>query len=109
MYINIETPTGYKLSETDGITRKVEEKLLNYGEIDNFATTIGASVLTSVSDGSGGSANKASITINLVEKNKRKLKSYQMEEILRHDLANIPDAESNRSFVARRPAQRIGV
>jgi multidrug efflux pump subunit AcrB len=93
MYINIETPTGYKLSETDKVTRKVEEKLLNYKEIDNFATTVGASVSTSVSSGSGGSTNKASITINLVEKNRRGLKSYQMEEIFRNDLTDIPDAK----------------
>ena len=34
MYINIETPTGYRLSQTDTITEKIEERLLQYKEID---------------------------------------------------------------------------
>ena len=92
MYLNIETPTGFKLSQTDKIVRMVEEKLLGYKVIDNFSTTVGAAASTSTSGGSGGS-NKASITINLVEKSKRTLKSYEMEEILRADLAGIPDAK----------------
>jgi len=92
MYLNIETPTGYKLSETDRIVKIVENKLLGYEEIDNFSTTVGAAASTSVSSGSGG-ANKASITINLVEKSERDLKSYELEEILRRDLSGIPDAK----------------
>ena len=92
MYLNIETPTGFKLSQTDKIVRMVEEKLLGYKVIDNFSTTVGAAASTSTSGGSGGS-NKASITINLVDKSKRTLKSYELEEILRNDLAGIPDAK----------------
>lgn len=92
MYLNIETPVGYKLSQTDLTVKIIEEKLLAYKEIDNFSTAIGSAVSTNISSGSGGS-NKASITINLVEKNKRKLKSYELEEILREDLAGIPDAK----------------
>jgi len=96
MYLNIEAPTGYKLSQTDAIVKIVEEKLLGYKEIDNFSTTVGAAMSASTSSfrsSSSGSADKASITINLVDKNQRKLKSYELEEILRRDLANIPDAK----------------
>lgn len=92
MYINIEAPTGYKLSETDKIAKIVEEKLLGYKEIANFSTTVGAEVSTAVSSSSGG-ANKASITINLVDKKDRVLKSYELEEIFRNDLAGIPGAK----------------
>jgi len=96
IYINIETPTGSKLFHTDGIVKLVEEKLLDYKEIANFSTSVGSSVSTSsVSGGQGGGgvSDKASITINLVKKNERSLKSYEFEEILRRDLAGIPDAE----------------
>jgi len=92
MYLNIETPTGYKLSQTDKIVEIVEEKLLGYKQIDNFSTTVGAAASVSTSGGGSGS-NKASITINLVEKSQRDLKSYELEEILRNDLARIPNAE----------------
>jgi len=92
MYLNIETPVGYKLGATDKIVKVVEEKLLGYKEIDNFSTTVGAAASTTISGGGGGT-NKASITINLVEKNKRSLKSFELEEILRNELSRIPDAK----------------
>jgi multidrug efflux pump subunit AcrB len=93
MYINIETPTGYKLSETDSVAKRVEEKLLRYEEIDNFSTTIGSSVSTSMAGGGGSSSNKASVTINLIDKSLRPVKSYELEEILRRDLTGIKDAK----------------
>jgi len=94
MYINIETPIGYRLSQTDAITEKIEERLLQYKEIDNFSTTVGGAVsLYSTGGSGGGSSNKASITINLVEKNRRELKSYELEEILRREFAGVPDAK----------------
>lgn len=93
MYINVETPIGYKLEETDKIVRQVEEKLLQHKEIDNFSTVVGAAVSTSGFSGGSGATNKASFTINLVEKSERNLKSYEMEEILRQEFANIKDAQ----------------
>ena len=94
MYINIETPVGYKLSETDAAVKKVEEKLLGYKEIDNFATTVGAAVSTSsVTSSLGGASNNASITANLVDKSQRSLKSYELEEKFRRELSGIPDVK----------------
>jgi len=93
MYINIETPIGYRLAQTDAITEKIEEKLLQYKEIDNFSTTVGGAVSLYSAGAGGGGSNKASITVNLVEKNRRELKSYDLEEILRREFANISDAK----------------
>ncbi len=95
MYVNIEAPSGYKLEQTDLIAQIVEKELSQYKEIDNFSTTVGGAISTSTSNYQSGSssANKASITINLVDKNQRMLKSYEMEEILRRDLAQIPNAK----------------
>ncbi len=96
MYINIETPVGYKLSKTDETVKQVEQKLLQYKEIDNFSTTIGAAVSTSSAIYKGGSAsssNKASISANLVDKSQRTQKSYELEEKLRRELAGTPDAK----------------
>lgn len=95
MYVNIETPAGYKLSQTEAVAEKIEEKLLQYEEIDNFSTTIGAAVSTSSLNGASGNAssNKASITINLIDESRRELKSYELEDIMRKDLAAIPNAK----------------
>ncbi|MCX6758632.1 MAG: efflux RND transporter permease subunit [Candidatus Nealsonbacteria bacterium] len=92
--VNIEAPIGYKLEETSLIVAKVEEKLLTYKEIKNFSTVIGGSASTgSFSSGSSSSADSAGITINLVPKNERKLKSYELGEALRKDFADIKDAK----------------
>jgi multidrug efflux pump subunit AcrB len=95
MYINIEAPVGYKLAQTDVVVKEAENKLLKYKEIDNFSTTVGAEISTSSASfsSSSGSSSKASITINLVDKSQRKLASYQLEDILRKDLAGITDAK----------------
>jgi len=93
MYINIEAPTGYRLEQTDKIVSEVENRLLKYKEIDNFSTAVGALVSTSGMGGSSSASDKASITINLVDKSERQLKSYELEEILRKEFSNIKDAE----------------
>lgn len=95
MYINIEAPTGYKLAQTDRVVKEVEQRLFKYKEIANFSTIIGAEISTSTSNFSSSSSatDKASITINLVDKSRRELKSFRLEEILRQDLANIGDAK----------------
>ncbi len=95
MYVNIEAPAGYKLEQTDAITKVVEEKISRYNEIDNFSTTVGGAISTSTANyqSNASSSNKASITINLVDKSRRDLKSYELEEILRRDLIGIPNAK----------------
>lgn len=96
MYINIEAPTGWRLSQTDAVTRQVEEMLSKHPEISNFSTVVGASISSSSSmfqGGSSGVSDKASITVNLVDKKDRKLKSYEFEEIVRKEMASIKDAK----------------
>jgi hydrophobic/amphiphilic exporter-1 (mainly G- bacteria), HAE1 family len=68
---------------------------LKYKEIDNFSTTVGAAISTSSASfsSSSGSSSKASVTINLVDKSKRKLASYQLEDILRQNLSGITGAK----------------
>ncbi|HOX29650.1 MAG TPA: efflux RND transporter permease subunit [Candidatus Paceibacterota bacterium] len=92
--INIEAPIGYKLEKTGAIVSKVEEKLLAYKEIKNFSTVVGGSAATDTfTSGSSSSADTAGITINLVPKSERKLKSYELGELMRNDFADIKDAK----------------
>ncbi|MCU0680076.1 MAG: efflux RND transporter permease subunit, partial [Planctomycetes bacterium] len=86
VFIDIEAPIGLNLEETDKYVIQVEEKLLPYKEIANFATLVG--VPSQFSSSNNGS-HLASITIRLKDKKERKLKSYQLEEKIRQDLKTI--------------------
>jgi multidrug efflux pump subunit AcrB len=92
MFINIEAPVGLKLSETSKIVAKAEERLLKYPEIVNFSTIVGAASAGS-SLGSGSSnSHLASITVNLKEKEQRKIMSYELADLIRKDLSAINEA-----------------
>lgn len=92
LYINITAPAGLKLIESDGITRRVEERLLNYKEIENFSTIVGGSSSASKLSGSSNSSHLSSITIKLVDKEKRKIKSYDLANLIRDDIKDIKEA-----------------
>jgi HAE1 family hydrophobic/amphiphilic exporter-1 len=79
--MNIEAPSGLNLDETDKITRQAEEKLLKYKEIDNFSTIVGS-----------GASNKASVSIKLKKEDDRDIKSYDLADIIRADMADIKSA-----------------
>jgi HAE1 family hydrophobic/amphiphilic exporter-1 len=92
IYVSMRAPSGLKLSESDKIIQKVEEKLYNYPEIINFSTLVG-------NPGSGGdvgvvqdTSNTASITIKLSPTKERKRKAYEVADSLRNDIKDIQEA-----------------
>lgn len=92
IYISMRAPSGLKLSESDKIIQKVEEKLYAYPEIINFSTLVG-------NPGSGGdigvvqsTSNTASITIKLSKTKERQRKAYEIADSLRNDIKDIQDA-----------------
>jgi len=94
MFINIEAPAGLNLAETNKITQVVESKLLKYPDISNFSTIVGqgsSGIGLSVSTGSTPS-NKANITIKLVDKKLRQMKSYDIASKMREDFKDIKTA-----------------
>ncbi len=92
LYINLEAPAGLKLAESDKIVRVVESRLLKYPEITNFTTIVGSSAS---GDGFGGSSSShlSSISIRLVSKEKRNIKSYLLANKIRDDLSDIQEAK----------------
>lgn len=71
LYLDIETPKGTSLSQTDLIARAVEEKLYDDSQIESFITTVGSGSNFSRSFGrSTSGSNLANITVNLNKKNK---------------------------------------
>lgn len=92
VYINVEAPTGLKLSETDKIINQLENKLLKYKEIKNFTTIVGAQSGSGFSSGSSNSTHLSTIIVNLVDKKDRRIKSYDLAETFRKDFTDITQA-----------------
>lgn len=104
IFINIEAPTGLRLEENERIVSQVEEKLLKYGEIQNFSTVIGSGGSQSGFNGGGSSSsNLAEITVRLKEKESRDILSYDLAEKIRRDIAQTPEATITLETVSGGP------
>ncbi|MDD4900638.1 MAG: efflux RND transporter permease subunit [Patescibacteria group bacterium] len=97
LYIDLTAPVGANLAETDKIASQIENKLYKYQEISNFSTVVGSAGTNSsgFSGSSGNPSNKGQITVKLVDAKQRKLKSYQLTEIIRQDLNDLKTATIN--------------
>jgi HAE1 family hydrophobic/amphiphilic exporter-1 len=84
IYISIEGTPGQKLDVTDGVVKKVEERLLKYTDIVNFSTIVG-------NPGSLPSSHLASIVVSL--KDDRSMKSYVLSEKINKEMADIFEAK----------------
>ena len=89
VFVDIRTSVGTNLAETDKQTVKIEEKLLGYPDVSNMVTIVGQrSANSGQFGGSAGSTNVASITLTLKDKELRKMKSYELADQIRKDLAD---------------------
>ena len=89
VFVDIRTPVGTNLSETDTRVRKIEEKLLGYKDVANMSTIIGQPSANSGAFGAGsGPSNLASVSLTLKEKGVREHTSYELADIIRADLAD---------------------
>ncbi len=107
VYIDMSTPVGSNLDETDSKTRLVEAKMSKYSDITSYSTIIGqGSPNSGQFGGSGtGSSNLSSINLTLKSKEERSMKSYVLADLIRKDLAeaNIPGIKINVSVAAGGP------
>ncbi len=101
VYIDISTPIGYKLAETDKIMKTVETKILAYKEIANYSSFIGR--ISPVNANGNSSEHVGYIAITLKDKSERKGKSYEFADRLRADLNNIPQATITVSSLSGGP------
>ncbi len=92
VFIDVQAPTGLRLEETDAIVRRVEEQLVHYPEIANFATITGRPSAASGQASFRDTSNTASITIVLKEKDQRSITSYDFATVLRDKLQTIGGA-----------------
>lgn len=93
VFINIEADSGLKISETDKIVKKAEEKLLKYPEILDFSTIVGKPSANGQVGVLRGSSHLASITLRLKNEDERNLKAYELTDIIRADFKNFKEAK----------------
>jgi len=90
IFISLRAPAGLDLRETDKITQKVEEHLLKYPQILNFTTLVGNPGQNgSIGGGMQNNSNTASITVQLTDKKKRNIASYDLADQIRQDVKGI--------------------
>jgi HAE1 family hydrophobic/amphiphilic exporter-1 len=91
-YVDIETPPGTSLEQTDEFVSKVENILIEIPEIESITTSIGTNAggqLTQLISVTSTVSNIASLTINLVDPKDREIQSYEVSDIVREKLKNV--------------------
>lgn len=96
--VRVEAPTGMILDETEKIVEKVEKRIYTIPEVENFLTIIGSNQSPALSEGvvAGASAqdsNLANITVNLVQKEERTRKSYDIASELEKEFSSFNEAK----------------
>ncbi|KAB3530676.1 efflux RND transporter permease subunit [Alkaliphilus pronyensis] len=89
--IDVDTPSGYLLEDTQNIVEKVEKTLFTYPEMISFVSKIGNRGNDLVNR--GDNPNIAQISVELVEDNKRERSSVEIMDSLRADFADIAGAK----------------
>ena len=89
--INITTPVGANIYQTNEITKEVEKRIPKLNDIDYVVTNVGSS--NNPLDFSGdGIPNKSTITISFIDKEFREQSSFLSEDIVRDSIKNIAGA-----------------
>lgn len=101
--VDIETPSGYLLEDTKGVTREVEEILFDYPEIKSFVSKIG-NTGGRMFGSSGNSSNIAQVSIDLVDDTERDRTSMEIIDGLRKDLKEIAGAKITVEQAAMGPS-----
>jgi HAE1 family hydrophobic/amphiphilic exporter-1 len=95
-YVDIETPPGTTLEETNKVVKQAEEIIMEFPEVKSITTGVGTnagSSFRSIIDTAQDNTNIASITVNLVDKSERDFKSYELSEQFREKLEVVQGGE----------------
>ena len=97
--VQVEAPKGSIIDHTNEITKEVEEYLYEIPEVETFVSKAGTSqslgITKEASFGAGGASsdsNLGNITVNLVSKEDRKRKSYEIAAQIRKHFEHFPTA-----------------
>jgi multidrug efflux pump subunit AcrB len=92
--VNVELPVGSTLEETSRITSQVEEMIPDLPEVKNYVSIVGGAGANFTFDAGGiSSTNRSQITVNLTKMDQRKIKSYEIAEMMREKIKPITEAD----------------
>ncbi len=80
--INIKTPPGYSLAQTDAVTRQIEEEIHSLPGVNHLLTEIGSTV--------GESVTKSKIVVTLTHYSERTLHQSQVMDLAREKVQGFP-------------------
>jgi multidrug efflux pump len=90
--VNVTTPVGTNIDKTNALTKKIEEKLPPFKDIEYYIANVGSS--NNPLDFSGeGIPNKSTITLNFFDKKDRERSSFETIEMVRNAISNISGGE----------------
>lgn len=112
--IRVEAPVGTVVEKTKEIAERIEKRLYEIPEIDNFLTTIGSNQSPAISEGltintDQQNSNVANITINLVDKDLRDQTSYEIADKLEEEFKLIKDAKVYINQLKEGPPQDAAI
>jgi len=102
-FIDVETPIGTDIDQTDKLVRRVEEYLYTIPEIKTFVTTIGSGSSFGFGNSGGSGENLANFNITFVDADQRKAKSFEINDRIREDLKEIKEGKINVREVTSGP------
>lgn len=81
--VNIKTPPGYSLAQTDAVTRQIEQEIEPLPGVNHLLTEIGSTV--------GESVTKAKIVVTLLHYTERNLNQFQIMDLARKKVQGFPE------------------
>lgn len=91
-WVEIEAPIGTKLETSDDIVRKVEERITNTADMENYVADVGKSSNMFDFGTGGGSSHKSKVTIDFFDRHLREQNSFFTLEQIREQVDDIPGA-----------------
>jgi len=96
--VQIETPKGTAIDETEKIVEDIEQVLYSKTYVESFLSKIGTSQSIGLTDdpffaGGTSDSNLANITVNLIDKEERFEKSFDIADKLRTELSSYRKAK----------------
>jgi hydrophobe/amphiphile efflux-1 (HAE1) family protein len=90
--LNIELAPGATLEQTTAMAERARAIIAKRPEVTSVYAAVGASASSGgpAADSTAGEVRKATLTINLVPKNKRKFSQQELETMMTTDLADLP-------------------
>ena len=112
--IRIENPIGTSIEKTQEMAEKIEERIYQIHEVENFLTTIGSNESPALSEGIGISSDQknshlANITVNLIDKDSRDKTSYEIANELEEEFKAIKESKIYIDQIQEGPPQDAAI